>query len=341
MASPQTDTGYTRIANELFEAIMTRNFTKRQRNILDLIIRMSYGCGKKCALLRPSDYEIVGVLKFHIRQELDLLISKKVIVIEGELTFLNKNYEQWDIANSAKAERLNDLLRRNLTHVTETVTEVTKTVTKVAETVTPPENELPKQQPESYQNSNSEVTKTVTDTPSKSAIIKRFRLPKEILKKYKENKRSSPSPPKGKGRDSPKYKFSPSHMLLAEYLLECIRNNLPDYKEPNLDAWANEMRLLNENDKRDESRIRRLITWCQQDNFWKPNILSPGKLREKFDQLELRMNGQNQNIRGAPHNATGTSRRNIDNDPIPVSKLIIRDTGEQGRIDVSDLPDLS
>jgi len=28
-----------------------------------------------------------------------------------------------------------------------------------------------------------------------------------------------------------------------------------------------------------------LIRWCQRDNFWKSNILSTQKLREKYEQL--------------------------------------------------------
>jgi phage replication O-like protein O len=337
MASPQLENGYTRTANELFEAIMISDFSKRQRNVLDLIIRLSYGCGKRHAIIRPSDYEIVGVGRNHIKDTLKELIEANVLVVNEDITYINKDYPQWKISKINKADRLSEVIRRNLNDIPETGTGVPKTGTKVPKTGIGEDKEVPETGIDSSQNGNSTVPETGIGTPEKSTIGKRFRLPKETLKKLKEiYKRSSSSPPKGRGRDSPKYKFSTKQMELAEYLLQCIRNNLPDYKGPNLDAWANEMRLINENDKRDESRIRRLITWCQQDSFWKSNILSPGKLREKFDQLELRMNGQNQNIRGAPHNATGTSRRNIDNDPIPVSKLIIRDTTEQ----VTDLPDL-
>jgi CRISPR/Cas system-associated endonuclease/helicase Cas3 len=53
LANPQVNQ-FTKLSNELFEAIMQSDFSKRQRNILDLVIRMSYGCGKKIALLRLS-----------------------------------------------------------------------------------------------------------------------------------------------------------------------------------------------------------------------------------------------------------------------------------------------
>ena len=97
MANPQPDK-FTRLSNELFEAIMQTDFSKRQRSILDLIIRASYGCGKKFALLRPSDFEVVGVYKSHIKKELDYLTRTKVIFRDGERISLNKDYDQWRVS---------------------------------------------------------------------------------------------------------------------------------------------------------------------------------------------------------------------------------------------------
>lgn len=66
MASPQLEHGYMRIANEIWEQIMMRAFTKRQRAILDLILRLSWGCQKKTARVRhQSDFELVGVGRTH------------------------------------------------------------------------------------------------------------------------------------------------------------------------------------------------------------------------------------------------------------------------------------
>lgn len=56
--------------------------------------------------------------------------------------------------------------------------------------------------------------------------------------------------------------------------------------------WADAMRLLNERDHRSWEEISDMIDWCQQDNFWKSNILSADKLREKWDQLEAKRNRQ-------------------------------------------------
>jgi len=193
MANPQPDK-FTRISNELFEAIMQTDFSKRQRSILDLIIRASYGCGKKFALLRPSDFEVVGVYKGHTKKELDYLVRTKVIFMDGERISLNKDYEQWRVSLTkiSNQEKLSEILRKNLTgEVTKTVTDtpenITETVTEVTETVTgnnPEEGEqVTKTVTGGYQNSNSEVTKTVTDTPPSTPINT---SPEGGLKKLKD-----------------------------------------------------------------------------------------------------------------------------------------------------------
>lgn len=55
------------------------------------------------------------------------------------------------------------------------------------------------------------------------------------------------------------------------------------------DGWLSEMERLNRIDGRDWDEIHKVIRWCQQDSFWRTNILSPSKLRKQYDQLKLKM----------------------------------------------------
>ena len=80
-------------------------------------------------------------------------------------------------------------------------------------------------------------------------------------------------------------KYTEEDLELSKLLLEKIQANTPTFKEPNLDNWADHIRLMRETDNRTPKQIRFLIEWCQQDNFWQANILSTSKLREKFDTL--------------------------------------------------------
>jgi len=76
---------------------------------------------------------------------------------------------------------------------------------------------------------------------------------------------------------------------LASFLLEQIRRNKPDFKEPHLQVWGKELSLMILRDKREPGRIREVISWTQADSFWFKNILSPGKLRKQFDRIEIEM----------------------------------------------------
>ncbi|AIY40143.1 Primosomal protein I [Collimonas arenae] len=58
-------------------------------------------------------------------------------------------------------------------------------------------------------------------------------------------------------------------------------------KEPNWETWANDVRLMREIDNRSHRDICELFQWSKQSSFWCANILSPGKLREKWGTLVI------------------------------------------------------
>jgi hypothetical protein len=53
------------------------------------------------------------------------------------------------------------------------------------------------------------------------------------------------------------------------------------------DKWLSDMERLNRIDERSWEQITKAIEWCQADDFWRGNIMSPGKLRKQYDQLRL------------------------------------------------------
>lgn len=56
-------------------------------------------------------------------------------------------------------------------------------------------------------------------------------------------------------------------------------------KEPNWTAWANEIRLMCVQDGRTHKQICEMYSRVSRDPFWCRNVLSPSKLREKWDEL--------------------------------------------------------
>jgi hypothetical protein len=92
----------------------------------------------------------------------------------------------------------------------------------------------------------------------------------------------NPKKPKTFQSDSIEYR-------LANYLLNFILERNPNYKKPNIQSWAKNIDLMLRVDNRPEKEIELIIKWCQQSDFWYKNILSTGKLREKYDTLFLQM----------------------------------------------------
>ncbi|MDP9705526.1 UNVERIFIED_ORG: hypothetical protein J2W64_002729 [Rahnella aquatilis] len=60
-------------------------------------------------------------------------------------------------------------------------------------------------------------------------------------------------------------------------------------KEPDMTLWANEVRLMCTADGRTHKQICELFGRANRDTFWCKNILSPSKLREKWDYLTLKL----------------------------------------------------
>lgn len=104
-----------------------------------------------------------------------------------------------------------------------------------------------------------------------------------------------------------------------------ICNHLADRVEANgskrpkvSKEWLDEGRRLLDLDKRSVEQVIAAIDWCQDSNFWRGNVLSMPKLREKYDQLRLAAMEDRQPKRQVANRLQGADTRNgeIDwNDP--------------------------
>lgn len=97
-------------------------------------------------------------------------------------------------------------------------------------------------------------------------------------------------PPKAK-----KVKATEEDRLTAIAIMQGVQKVTPRSKsfrgskvEATTDRWSEEVRLIREQDKRTHDEIKDLFEWANRDAFWRANILSPKKLREKWDQLEAK-----------------------------------------------------
>lgn len=105
MASPQVENGYTRIANELLEAMMRFNFTRHEARVVLCVIRETYGRGKKQVILTHKEIStMTRISRSHISRTISKLVPKLVLIRQTrtksdtkykQLYEINKNYDEW------------------------------------------------------------------------------------------------------------------------------------------------------------------------------------------------------------------------------------------------------
>jgi hypothetical protein len=119
----------------------------------------------------------------------------------------------------------------------------------------------------------------------------------------------NPTPQQGEEKKPPrgkkKYSEEDPEYVLSNVLLQKIKDRNPNIKQPDLQSWARHIDLMLRIDKRTPEEIRAVIGFCQKDPFWQNNILSTLKLREKFDQLFMKMKG---NGNDAKQNGAGKAK---------------------------------
>lgn len=106
MASPQVENGFTRISNELLEAIISTRFSSRSElpmKIILHIIRKTYGFHKKVDRISLSQFaEVLAYPRPNIHYWLKKLVALEVLVVlkqpEGCYYGLNKDYSRWVVA---------------------------------------------------------------------------------------------------------------------------------------------------------------------------------------------------------------------------------------------------
>ena len=89
--------------------------------------------------------------------------------------------------------------------------------------------------------------------------------------------------------------FSEETKKLSDFLYECIRRNNPNFSG-SARKWDADMEKILRIDKRPYEQVAEVILFAQSDGFWRSNILSGGKLREKYDQLFMKASNKKSGV---------------------------------------------
>lgn len=102
ISSPQIEDGYTRIANELLEAIAVYPFSGGELKTILVILRYTYGYNRKVSNISLSELsKKTDISRRHISNILKLLKTTSVIIVgryrNRNILGINKNYRQWKL----------------------------------------------------------------------------------------------------------------------------------------------------------------------------------------------------------------------------------------------------
>lgn len=107
MANPQKENGYTAIANEILEHLALIRISGEARQVLDVIIRQTYGFQKKEDKISLSQFqEKTNLPRSNVCRAVSKLRLLNIIIIKKETTrnsitkySLNKNYDSWVVVS--------------------------------------------------------------------------------------------------------------------------------------------------------------------------------------------------------------------------------------------------
>lgn len=183
-ATPQLENGYTRLANELLDALISAKLTARQWAVFMAVVRKTYGFNKKDDDIGLSQLaSMTGIAKAHVSVAVRELVARRILTREmgtfGHRLGINKKHKTW-------------------IGVTETVTleaaEVPPTDGGVEYAPAVTESVTAETLGEGYQISNPGVTEEVTppvtesvttkDNPSKDNLQKTKTFPRSLRERF-------------------------------------------------------------------------------------------------------------------------------------------------------------
>jgi phage replication O-like protein O len=102
MANPQKENGYVPIANEIFDAFSRYRIPGEARQILDAVIRKTYGWQKSEDEISLTQFQnLTGLSRSSVARAINWLVTKKLLVRYKEVTSFsnkyrfNKNFDTW------------------------------------------------------------------------------------------------------------------------------------------------------------------------------------------------------------------------------------------------------
>lgn len=248
--------GYTRIANEIQKLKPRLRMSGREWQCLEAVIWLTYGWNKKQDRVTNTVIaRLTGLADTHVSDAISSLAERGIIFSHKQgvmkIVGINTDLNAW-ILDKPKTGKL-------FPKTGKTFPETGKTFPETVAT-------------QDYNNNNIKRSSSENSGESSDERLNKF------LSTHPDAVIYTPNFTKWGSADD---------QQCAEWILALLEKVKPFPKKPGLVSWANDVRLMRELDGRSHREICELFLWASKDAFWHANILSPAKLRAKWNTLSL------------------------------------------------------
>lgn len=251
--------GYTKVANEIQQLKPRLRLSGREWQCFEAVIWLTYGWNKKQDRVTNTVIaELTGLSDTHVSDALKSLAERKIIFSQKQgmmkIVGVNTDLSAWILDKPETGRKF----------------------PKTGKSFPQSGKTFPKTVATQYKNKNS-IKNTTSENSDESSDKPEKKLP--VLK------------PDAAIQSGGKWGTS-EDLRCAEWLFSEVLRIAPSARQPNWAAWANDVRLMREREKRTHKEIAQLFKWACNDSFWQGNVLCPSTLREKWTQLDIKRNKQ-------------------------------------------------
>lgn len=256
--------GYTKVANEIQKLKPRLRLSGREWQCFEAVIWLTYGWNKKQDRVTNTVIaELTGLSDTHVSDAIKSLAERKIIFSRKQgmmkLVGVNTEISAWILDKPETGTKF-PKTGKSFPKAGRTFPETVATQYK---------------NKNSNKNTTSENSNESTDTPSKKLPAVR---PDAAIQTPKGDKWGTAD-----------------DLKAARWIYSKVIVVAPTAKEPYWAAWSNDIRLMRNALQITHHEICELFKWANTDQFWQTNVMSPAKLREKWDTLTAQMNQHNRN----------------------------------------------
>ena len=261
--------GYTKVANEIQKLKPRLRLSGREWQCFEAVIWLTYGWNKKQDRVTNTVIAgLTGLSDTHVSDAIKSLAERKIIFSQKQgmmkLVGVNTEISAWVLDKPEPGTKL-PKTGKSFPKAGKTFPETVATQYK---------------NKNSNKNTTSENSGESSDTPLKTLPAVR---PEAAVHSPKGDKWGTAD-----------------DLKAAEWIFGKVQSIAPTAQQPNWPAWANDIRLMRGSLEVTHHDICETFRWANADHFWQTNILSPAKLRAKWQTLKAQMSQPGRNRTPAP-----------------------------------------